>query len=74
MSARTVQDFNVFTDQMQIDKISNNAILHEPGLHKPVNTAGRSRSALNRIILAAKGDSANAKSQSVGNLPFPEQC
>ena len=58
MSARTVQDFNVFTDKMQIDNLSNNGILHEPGFHKPVSTAGRSRSALNRIVLAVilKGD------------------
>ena len=31
--------------------------------HSEPNTAGRSRSTLNRIVLAAKGDSANAKSQ-----------
>ena len=33
MSARTVQDFNVLTDQMQIDKISNNAILLDTFLY-----------------------------------------
>ena len=35
------------------------------------NTAGRSRSTLNRIVLAAKGDSANAKSQMWETYHFP---
>ena len=39
--------------------------------HSEPNTAGRSCSALNRIVLAAKGDSANAKSQMWEAKCFP---
>ena len=39
--------------------------------HSEPNTAGRSRFTLNRIVLAAKGDSANAKSQMWETYHFP---
>ena len=42
--------------------------------HSEPNTAGRSRSTLNRIVLAAKGDSANAKSQMWETYHFPRRA